>query len=147
VPLSRERFWDIPVPKSTRQRDKLGPRSPCVRRRYALPRWEALRDDSQWLDGVSDALACRLRGFGTFRSLRHFANTPAPYAYRGLPASCFALPRRAAAVGHGYNNRTVCSFAGFCINLSGALRYARRFRRPPAHASVYPILGTCPPPS
>ncbi len=35
---------------------------------------------------------------GYLRSLRYSANTPAPYAYRGLPASCFVLPWRAATV-------------------------------------------------
>jgi hypothetical protein len=35
-------------------------------------------------------------GFGTFRPLRHFDHTHGLYTYRGLPASCFAIPWRAA---------------------------------------------------
>ena len=34
-------------------------------------------------------------GYG-ITSLRHSGHTPAPYAYRGLSASCFALPWRTA---------------------------------------------------
>ena len=37
-------------------------------------------------------------GYGTYRTLRHCSDTPAPYACHGLPASCFALPWRAAMV-------------------------------------------------
>jgi hypothetical protein len=45
-------------------RQAFGLRPSCVRRRCGLPCWEAFRDDSlKWLDGVSDALAYRLRGF------------------------------------------------------------------------------------
>jgi len=35
-------------------------------------------------------------GYGNLRPLRHFGHTPAPYAYRGLSASGFALPWRTA---------------------------------------------------
>ena len=50
----------------------------------------------QRLDCVSDALACHLRRLRDYRPFATSGDTPAPYAYRGLPASCFALPWRAA---------------------------------------------------
>jgi len=47
-------------------RQAFGPRPPCVRRRYGLPRWEALRDDSHngWT-AFRMRSAYRLRGFAT----------------------------------------------------------------------------------
>ena len=50
----------------------------------------------EWLDGASDALAYGLRWLRDLRPLRHSGHTHAPGAYRGLPASCFALPWWAA---------------------------------------------------
>ena len=50
----------------------------------------------------NDWTACRMRshmasaGYGSLQPLRHSGHTPAPYAYRGLPASAFGLPWRAA---------------------------------------------------
>ncbi|CAD7842961.1 MAG: Mobile element protein, partial [Olavius algarvensis Gamma 1 endosymbiont] len=47
-------------------------------------------------DGVSDALASGLRQLRDLRPLRHFGQPLAPTPTRGLPASRFALPWRAA---------------------------------------------------
>ncbi len=50
----------------------------------------------------NDSTACRMplhmayAGYGNLRPLRHSGHTPAPYAYRGLSASGFALPWRTA---------------------------------------------------
>ena len=49
--------------------------------------------------------ACRMRlhmaftGYGTCGPFATFGHTPAPYAFRGLSASGFALPWRTAVVG------------------------------------------------
>lgn len=58
---------------------------------HPTPRWFAGYDNAlKWLDGVSHALCMSPSlASGPYRPLRHFGNTPAPYAYRGLPA--FAL--------------------------------------------------------
>ena len=60
----------------------------------------------EWLDGVSDALAYRLRWLRDLRPLRHCGDTLAPTPTADvLPASRCALPWRAALAPrfvHGY---------------------------------------------
>jgi len=64
------------------------PRSPCVRCDSGLPRWGALRHNSRkWLNGVSGcALHRPSAGCGISNPSTNSGPTPAPYAYRGLPA-------------------------------------------------------------
>ena len=69
-----------------------------------MPRPSCGRSDLHFAERHSahnDWTACRMRlhmtyaGYGT-SFLRHSGHTPAPYASRGLPASAFGLPWRAA---------------------------------------------------
>ncbi len=74
--------------------------------RFALRPWRyadiiassmpASHHSRKWLDGVSDALAYGLHRLRDLRPLRQFRPYARAYAYRGLPASCFALPWRTA---------------------------------------------------
>ena len=69
------------------------PRTPCVRTRALLPRWEAGRDCShKWLDGVSHALACALRLLRDLRPLRRYGPTHAPTPAGDYPPRASHFP-------------------------------------------------------
>ncbi len=69
------------------------PRTPCVRTRARLPRWEAGRDCShKWLDGVSHALAYALRSLRDLRPLRHYGPTHAPTPAGDYPPRASHFP-------------------------------------------------------
>ncbi len=86
----------------------LGDRFSCPGR----PAVAATLDCAERHSAHNDWTACRMRlhmayaGYGNLRPLRHSGHTPAPYAYRALSASGFALPwRTAAEVSRGRVNR------------------------------------------